>query len=69
MLLALPPVARLFALHCSGEAEDTTLSPFIAPRWRPFDPDVPQIPHTFPPRWVYGRGSTPRFPDSPVTLR
>ncbi|GAB4822948.1 hypothetical protein N2152v2_009994 [Parachlorella kessleri] len=45
----------LHAAHARSGEEDPYEDPFIPPRWRPFDPAIPQIPHTFPPRLSLGR--------------
>lgn len=37
------------AAHQRSGATDTETPCFVPPRWRPFHPDIPQIPYTFPP--------------------
>ncbi|KAL4440696.1 hypothetical protein ABPG77_000405 [Micractinium sp. CCAP 211/92] len=39
----------LHAAHQRSGATDTETPCFVPPRWRPFHPDIPQIPYTFPP--------------------
>ncbi len=48
----------VYDLHASqaiaGET-DTSIDPFVPPKWRPYREDVAQVPFTFPPE-VHGRG-------------
>ncbi|PRW56140.1 zinc finger domain containing [Chlorella sorokiniana] len=43
-------VYDLHAAHEHSGATDAAAIQFVPPRWRAFMPDIPQIPHTFPPR-------------------
>lgn len=42
-------VVDLHAAHTTSGAVDTSVNPFIPPKWRPYREDVAQIPYTFPP--------------------
>lgn len=46
----LAPLTSVAAAHEHSGATDTSAIQFVPPRWRRFMPDIPQIPHTFPPR-------------------
>lgn len=39
----------LHAAHATSGDVDAAADPFVPPKWRPFSPDVAQVPYTFPP--------------------
>ncbi|KAI3436542.1 hypothetical protein D9Q98_005958 [Chlorella vulgaris] len=43
-------VYDLHAAHQRSGSTDKAAQGFLPPRWRAFDPQLPQVPHTFPPR-------------------
>jgi hypothetical protein len=43
-------VYDLHAAHQRSSSTDKAAQGFLPPRWRAFDPQLPQVPHTFPPR-------------------